>query len=321
MIILNFVFVFVFVEDYFMATNFNTNFNLNALSFCSYLFLFFLYYKYLISTKIQKHKNINTNDNFPREKLKNFYVSSIKICGLLCLILHSYALQKMMFIQGELHFSVSIAFSLIMLLAMLLYYVENLKYTTLQSLQILILPLVLLSILSTIIFTSTKIITAYTNYSGFYLHFFSVMLAYSFLTLAAIHAVFMNFISTDLKINLNNNTFENQQLKALLFKNLPPLLTLEKILFDTILIGFVCLSFGLITGLFFSEELLGQPMNFNHKTIFGIISWITFGVLLLGRYIKGWRGKVAMKLTLTGFTFLILAYLGTHFVLEVILKK
>ena len=321
MIILNFVFVFVFVEDYFMATNFNTNFNLNALSFCSYLFLFFLYYKYLISTKIQKHKNINTNDNFPREKLKNFYVSSIKICGLLCLILHSYALQEMMFIQGELHFSVSIAFSLIMLLAMLLYYVENLKYTTLQSLQILILPLVLLSILSTIIFTSTKIITAYTNYSGFYLHFFSVMLAYSFLTLAAIHAVFMNFISTDLKINLNNNAFENQQLKALLFKNLPPLLTLEKILFDTILIGFVCLSFGLITGLFFSEELLGQPMNFNHKTIFGIISWITFGVLLLGRYIKGWRGKVAMKLTLTGFTFLILAYLGTHFVLEVILKK
>lgn len=318
---MNFVFVFVFVEDYFMATNFNTNFNLNALSFCSYLFLFFLYYKYLISTKIQKHKNINTNDNFPREKLKNFYVSSIKICGLLCLILHSYALQKMMFIQGELHFSVSIAFSLIMLLAMLLYYVENLKYTTLQSLQILILPLVLLSILSTIIFTSTKIITAYTNYSGFYLHFFSVMLAYSFLTLAAIHAVFMNFISTDLKININNNAFENQQLKALLFKNLPPLLTLEKILFDTILIGFVCLSFGLITGLFFSEELLGQPMNFNHKTIFGIISWITFGVLLLGRYIKGWRGKVAMKLTLTGFTFLILAYLGTHFVLEVILKK
>lgn len=304
-----------------MATNFNTNFNLNALSFCSYLFLFFLYYKYLISTKIQKHKNMNTNDNFPREKLKNFYVSSIKIWGLLCLILHSYALQKMMFIQGELHFSVSIAFSLIMLLAMSLYYVENLKYTTLQSLQILILPLVLLSILSTIIFTSTKIITAYTNYSGFYLHFFSVMLAYSFLTLAAIHAVFMNFISTDLKININNNAFENQQLKALLFKNLPPLLTLEKILFDTILIGFVCLSFGLITGLFFSEELLGQPMNFNHKTIFGIISWITFGVLLLGRYIKGWRGKVAMKLTLTGFTFLILAYLGTHFVLEVILKK
>ena len=108
-----------------MATNFNTNFNLNALSFCSYLFLFFLYYKYLISTKIQKHKNINTNDNFPREKLKNFYVSSIKICGLLCLILHSYALQKMMFIQGELHFSVSIAFSLIMWLSMLLYYVEN----------------------------------------------------------------------------------------------------------------------------------------------------------------------------------------------------
>ena len=214
-----------------MATNFNTNFNLNALSFCSYLFLFFLYYKYLISTKIQKHKNINTNDNFPREKLKNFYVSSIKIWGLLCLILHSYALQKMMFIQGELHFSVSIAFSLIMLLAMLLYYVENLKYTTLQSLQILILPLVLLSILSTIIFTSTKIITAYTNYSGFYLHFFSVMLAYSFLTLAAIHAVFMNFISTDLKININNNAFENQQLKALLFKNLPPLLTLEKILY------------------------------------------------------------------------------------------
>lgn len=298
------------------------NINLNALSFCSYIFLFFLYYKYLMATKIESGKNVDISDKFPREKLKIFYLHIGQIWTFVCLILHSLSLQKMMFIQSELHFSVSIAFSLIMLLAMLLYYIESFRYNTLQSLQILILPLVLLSILSTIIFTPSKIITSYTNYGGFYLHFFSVMLAYSFLTLAAIHAVFMNFISDDLKVKTNNNIDNNfQRIKALVLKNLPALLALEKILFDTILIGFACLSLGLITGLFFSEELLGKPMTFNHKTLFGIISWITFGVLLLGRYIRGWRGKVAMKLTLTGFTFLILAYLGTHFVLEIILKR
>src|SRR3546814_3472484 len=68
-------------------------------------------------------------------------------------------------------------------------------------------------------------------------------------------------------------------------------------------------------------QLTGKVLPFDHKTVFMLLSWLTFGVLLLGRHIRGWRGRVALRWTLTGFAFLILAYTGSRFVLEVILHR
>jgi ABC-type uncharacterized transport system permease subunit len=55
--------------------------------------------------------------------------------------------------------------------------------------------------------------------------------------------------------------------------------------------------------------------------VFTLISWGVFGVLLLGRRLRGWRGKTALRLTLGGFGLLLLAYVGSRFVLEVILRR
>jgi ABC-type uncharacterized transport system permease subunit len=62
-------------------------------------------------------------------------------------------------------------------------------------------------------------------------------------------------------------------------------------------------------------------MRFDHKTVFAVLSWITFGALLTGRLLYGWRGRTALRWTLTGFVLLILAYVGSRFVLEVILGR
>jgi ABC-type uncharacterized transport system permease subunit len=60
-------------------------------------------------------------------------------------------------------------------------------------------------------------------------------------------------------------------------QSLPPLLTMERILFQIIFAGFVLLTLTLGSGILFSEELFGKPMQFTQKTVFGILSWIIFG--------------------------------------------
>ena len=103
--------------------------------------------------------------------------------------------------------------------------------------------------------------------------------------------------------------------------NLPPLLTLEALLFRIIGLGFMLLTLTLLTGAVFSETLFGQVMRFNHKTVFAITSWLIFAFLLAGRHLYGWRGRVALRWTLAGFISLLLAYIGSRFVLEVILQR
>ena len=104
-------------------------------------------------------------------------------------------------------------------------------------------------------------------------------------------------------------------------QGLPPLLTMEQLLFRIIAAGFVLLTLTLASGILFSEALFGKPMSFTHKTVFGILSWIIFAALLAGRALYGWRGRVAMRWTLAGFLSLVLAYIGSKFVLEVLLQR
>jgi ABC-type uncharacterized transport system permease subunit len=83
----------------------------------------------------------------------------------------------------------------------------------------------------------------------------------------------------------------------------------------------VLLTLTLATGVVFSEEVFGTALRFNHKTLFAIFSWLIFGALLVGRWRYGWRGRKALRWTLAGFLALLLAYVGSRFVLEVILGR
>jgi ABC-type uncharacterized transport system permease subunit len=102
---------------------------------------------------------------------------------------------------------------------------------------------------------------------------------------------------------------------------LPPLLTMERVLFRLISAGFVLLTLTLATGVFFSEEMFGRPLRLDHKTIFAFAAWFVFGGLLAGRAAFGWRGRKALRWTLSGFGLLMLAYVGYRFVFEVVLGR
>ncbi|MBT8137286.1 MAG: cytochrome c biogenesis protein CcsA [Gammaproteobacteria bacterium] len=100
---------------------------------------------------------------------------------------------------------------------------------------------------------------------------------------------------------------------------LPSLDDIERHMFACILAGFALLSLAIFSGLIFVRDLMAQHLA--HKTVLASLAWVIFGVLLLGRWQFGWRGRKATTLALVGFALLLLAYFGSRFVLEMVLGR
>lgn len=100
---------------------------------------------------------------------------------------------------------------------------------------------------------------------------------------------------------------------------LPPMQTQETLLFQLLAVGFFFLSLSLVSGIMFVQNMLAQHLA--HKTLLAIAAWIVFALLLWGRWQFGWRGRTAIRWSLSGFCILAVAYLGSKLVLEVVLGR
>lgn len=225
------------------------------------------------------------------------------------LLLHGHALYEDLFGGGTMRFGFSAALSLMLWLAVLIYWVESF-HARLEGLQPLALPLAAVCALLPALFPGQHQMANVTS-ALFRAHFFIAMVAYSLFTLAALHAIIMAVVERRLH--------RGELTRPL--ASLPPLLTMEALLFRLITIAFVLLTLTLASGFAFSETVFGKALTFNHKTLFSIISWLIFAVLLIGRHAWGWRGRKALRWTMAGFVALLLAYVGSRFVLEVILGR
>lgn len=154
----------------------------------------------------------------------------------------------------------------------------------------------------------------------FQVHLLIALAAYSLLGIAAVHAIVMAYQEKALHQPVAS-TQEKRLLRERFLDQLPSLLGMESVLFRQLWAGFILLSMTLLTGFLFSEAWGGASWRFDHKTIFSVLSWCSFAVLLAGRLVLGWRGKVALRWCLGSYGVLILAYFGTQFVLEFILKR
>lgn len=232
-----------------------------------------------------------------------------RIILLAALIAHGLAIHAGMFPSNEMRFGFGLAVSLIIWLAVCFYWIETF-YARLDGLHALVLPAGLIGSLLPLIFPGPHVLINASS-PAFRAHFIVAMLAYSLFTLAALHAMLMAVAERQLHSGRLSRGIAN----------LPPLLTMEALLFRLIGIAFVLLTFTLASGIVFSETLFGTAFRLDHKTVFAITSWMLFGALLLGRYLWGWRGRVALRWTLAGFMALVLAYIGSRFVLEVVLGR
>ncbi len=228
---------------------------------------------------------------------------------LTALTAHAFPLIDGLFEAGSMYFSFSLALSLMLWLAVAIYWIEGLR-SRVEGLQPMVLPLAAMSVLLLLVFPQRYPI-AHANNWGFILHFMTAMLAYSLFTLSALHAIFMGLVERKL---------HHKNLLPCL-DHLPPLMTLEAMLFRMVGVAFALLTATLASGLLFSETIFGKAVTLDHKTLFAFASWGIYAALLLGRHIYGWRGRVAVRWTLAGFALLFLAYIGSRFVLEVLLGR
>ncbi|MFU2487401.1 cytochrome C assembly family protein [Thauera sp. WH-1] len=232
-----------------------------------------------------------------------------RVALLIALLAHGLALHVAIFPGTEMRFGFGVALSLMVWLAICFYWVETL-YTRLDGLHAVVMPAGIVASLVPLVFPGEHVL-ANAGSPAFRAHFVVAMLAYSLFTLAALHAMLMAVAARQ----LHNARFSR------LLSGLPPLLTMEALLFRLISIAFVLLTLTLASGLLFSETLFGQALRVDHKTIFAFISWLLFGGLLVGRRLWGWRGRLALRWTLAGFIALMLAYVGSRFVIEIVLER
>jgi len=133
--------------------------------------------------------------------------------------------------------------------------------------------------------------------------------AFAFLTIGAALAVAQVVVDRRLR--------SRQPLGIL--RILTPLESLESGCFHSILAGFALLTLALVSGAFFVENLFAQHLI--HKVVLAMTAWVVFGVLLLGRWRFGWRGRKALRWTLAGYVLLGLSYFGSKLVLENLLGR
>ncbi len=225
------------------------------------------------------------------------------------LILHLYLLNAGVFEGQGIHLGFSTSISAVAALSVMTYAVASWRYH-LAGLQGFVLAFAGVAVAIEAISPASHA-AIHSDMPAFQLHLAVAFAAYALFTIAALHALLIALAEKHL----------HKAVPPTIVADLPPLLTLEKLLFRMIQAGFVLLTLTLASGILFSEEIFGKALVLNHKTVFGIASWLIFAALLLGRHIKGWRGRTAIHWTLAGFISLMLAYVGVKFVLEVLLGR
>ena len=154
-----------------------------------------------------------------------------------------------------------------------------------------------------------QVIPVHEVSAGVAVHMVSSVLSFGVLSIAGVYAMFVAIIDHFLRRHHLNP----------LVSALPALDVLEDLLFKLIAVGFILLTASLISGMLFINDIFAQHLV--HKTILSIITWLLFGLLLWGRWRYGWRGSLAVRMTLAGIVLLLLSYFGSKLVLEVILGR
>ena len=228
----------------------------------------------------------------------------VKLLGALAVILHGFAAYKGFINTGGYDLGIYPMLSLMSLSIGTLVLISSLQRSV-DNLFIFVFPLAISTIILQIFlkgdYTPREDITG-----GIFSHVALSIIAYSLLTIAAAQALLLSF---------GDNMLRHRKLTIL--RNLPPLETMEHLMFEMIWAGLVFLTLSIGSGFFFLVNF-SEP-GLVHHTVITLAAWIVFILLAWGRYQLGWRGAIASRWTLFGFVLLVLGYFGSKLVLEVIL--
>ena len=223
------------------------------------------------------------------------------------LILHGLVLYQLVFTNAGLNMGFYNALSLVGWMVTLLVVLITMVRPAI-NLAMIILPASAIALFLQFVIPSDRIVPDSANF-GLDVHIILSICAYSLLSIAALQAIILA---------IQDHLLRHKH-PVRVMGIFPPMQTMEDLLVQLLWIGFFLLSLALATGLMFVHDIFDQHLS--HKTVLSIIAWFIFGLVLFGRWSWGWRGKQLVRWTLGGFAVLMLAYFGSKFVYELLLKR
>lgn len=218
---------------------------------------------------------------------------------------HLLGLIQLVFQPGGYQLGFFIALSLVTCVVNIIVAISGLRLPIL-NLSLFLFPFSVLSVAAALL-SHSPLTPLHTISVGLLCHITLSILAYALLTISALQALFLAWQDRQLK---HKHTTGRVRL-------LPPLQTMESLLFYVIWAGQITLTASILSGFVFIDDMFAQSLV--HKTALSIVAWLIYSVLLFGRHQQGWRGSKAIHWTLAGFCTLMLAYFGSKLVIELIL--
>ena len=237
----------------------------------------------------------------PDKPLTRYFI--VSIC--LALSIHAYWLyQNIMTLNGQ-NLPILNVLSLVTFIASFLSTLTGKRFNT-GVLQPIVYLFTVLNLIA-LNYLPSQFITHLEAHPQIGMHIILALLAYAILSIASLFSLQLSYLDYLLK----------NRKQPLITIKMPPLMTLEKSLFQIILIGFILLSCALLTGFIFIDDIFIQGKA--HKSILSTIAWGIYAILLWGHFNKGWRGRFTLYITITASLLLTLAYFGSRFINEFML--
>jgi ABC-type uncharacterized transport system permease subunit len=158
------------------------------------------------------------------------------------------------------------------------------------------------AVLLALAFPGEVVVVSYSGYAP--VHWALGIAAYGLFGVAVVHAAMLDAAERQMRLRAGAGVLGL------------PLLSLERLTFNFVEAGFVVLTLAILLGL-----LSVGHWNWDHKTVLSLASWATFAALIVGRHTRGWRGRQATRWVYAGAVLMLLSYVGSRFVFEVVLQR
>ncbi|MFT6388015.1 MAG: ABC-type uncharacterized transport system permease subunit [Cellvibrionaceae bacterium] len=233
--------------------------------------------------------------------------ASLTVLIAAAVVAHANGLYSLMVAGNSIDLAIHNMASLVILVINTLVLFSSIK-KPLHNLFVLLFPLSIAAIVFSLLLKESSPHFASVT-KGVMVHILLSVVAYSLLAIASLQALLWGWQSTQIKKHRPMGTTNL----------LPPLQTMELLMFEMLWAGVILLTAAIAVGLFYLKNIFDQHLV--HKTVLSIFAWCVFTGLLWGRHSLGWRGNTAVKWILSGFCLLMLGYFGSKVVLELIINN
>lgn len=264
-------------------------------------FLIIIFYTIAIACLIASH--LGTSHKRPNKTMSDMFYWPAICVGISLHFLHA---ANISYVEHSFNFSLASMTVWVSVLVASAFAMGSLIYP-IKNLAVIVLPMSALCIVFAHTWgDNTQLINNRSDI--FYWHIAIAMGAFTLLALSMMQALLFGYQELALRKHSKN----------IFLTWLPSLQTMERVLFQSIIIGFILLSIAITLGALHNMELKQAAFGFNHHTVLAVISWFGFATLLYGRIRLGWRGIQVIIWTLIAFSFLLLGYFGTKIISELL---